>query len=58
MCRCRIWYQYGPYQVRDQENARAVVEVLEKHGWLKQVKGGGQVKGTMRREVWSIVKVP
>jgi len=49
-------YQYGPYQVRDQATARATVEVLEKHGWLKQVEGGAQVKGTMRREVWSIVK--
>jgi hypothetical protein len=51
-------YQYGPNPVHDQATAHAVVGVLVSHGWLKQVKGGGKVKGTMRREVWSIVKAP
>lgn len=48
-------YQRGPNGIRDQKRARAMVQILEEHGWLVPVRGGAAVAGTKRRDVWRIV---
>jgi hypothetical protein len=49
-------YQRGPRPIRDQRTARKVVEILQDHGWLEPVAGGGEIAGTRRRDAWRIVK--
>jgi hypothetical protein len=49
-------YQRGPRAIRDQATAWRIVRILESHGWLKRIAGGGKVNGTARRDVWRIVE--
>jgi hypothetical protein len=49
-------YQRGPGAIRDAKLARALVRVLEDHGHLVAVDGGGPVRGQHRREAWRLVK--
>ncbi|MEY9189155.1 YfjI family protein [Bradyrhizobium ottawaense] len=48
-------YQRGPNFVASRRAALELVRVLEAHGWLRKVSGGGVVAGERRREVWCIV---
>lgn len=48
-------YQGGPNSIRDKRTAARLVGILEDHGYLHRVDGGGIVKGHKRREVWRIV---
>jgi hypothetical protein len=49
-------YQLGRAGVRDNATAKKIVRILEDHGWLRPVPGGGHVAGVKRREVWQIVR--
>ncbi len=49
-------YQLGPPGVRDNATAKKIVRILEDHGWLRPVPGGGHVAGVKRRQVWEIVR--
>jgi hypothetical protein len=49
-------YQRGPRPIRDQRTARKIVEILQDHGWLEPMAGGGEVDGVRRKEVWRIIK--
>lgn len=49
-------YQLGPNQIRDKATAARIVGILEEHGWLRPVLGGGVVAGQRRREVWRIFR--
>jgi hypothetical protein len=50
-------YQKGPSRVRNQQEARRVVSVLEDHGWLLQMERAEIVNGKKRNEVWRIRRV-
>ena len=47
-------YQLGPSAVRDKRSALALIGVLEDHGRIRKVKGGANVAGQYRREVWEV----
>ena len=47
-------YQNGPRAIRDKKTAKRIAKILEDHGWLSRVKGGAEVRGVTRKEVWSI----
>jgi hypothetical protein len=47
-------YQRGPYAIRDKATAAKVVNILDDHGWLTQVKGGAVVGDVRRKEVWRL----
>ena len=48
-------YQKGPRSIRDKQTAKKVVKVLEDHGWLTKLEGGGHhVAGRTVREAWRI----
>ncbi len=49
-------YQMGPTQFSTAGDAKKAVGVLEQHGWLERVDGGGHVKGQRRRDVWRIMR--
>ena len=51
-------YQRGPNAIPDARTARKLVGILEDHGWLFRVAGGGVVKGQRREELWQIMRVP
>ncbi len=48
-------YQTGPGAIRDKATAAKMVGILEDHGWMLPVTGGGTVNGKRRREAWRIV---
>ena len=47
-------YQRGPEGLRDAKTARRIVKLLEEHGWLQPIPGGGEVNGIHRREAWGV----
>jgi hypothetical protein len=47
-------YQRGLNAIGDKRTAARIVGVLEDHGWLERVEGGGVVAGVSRREVWAV----
>ncbi|WP_226699345.1 DUF3987 domain-containing protein [Qipengyuania gaetbuli] len=47
-------YQKKYAGLKNATDARRVVGVLEKHGWLVPIKGGVEVEGTHYNEAWSI----
>lgn len=47
-------YQYGPSEVRDAGHARALMLLLEEHGWVKAKLGGALFQGKLRKEAWEI----
>ncbi len=49
-------YQRGPRAIRDAKAARAVVDVLDAHGWLERCAEPVTVAGQKRREAWRIVR--
>jgi hypothetical protein len=49
-------YQRGPNAIRDQKTARALVKILEEHGWLIRIPPGAVVSGQHRREAWQIIR--
>ena len=49
-------YQLGPNAIRDQRTAARLVQLLEEHGWLSKLEGGGTVAGKRRKDAWRIVK--
>ena len=46
-------YQRGLNAIGDKATAARIVGILEDHGWLTRVEGGGVVAGR-RRDVWAI----
>ncbi|WP_372922416.1 hypothetical protein [Roseovarius sp.] len=48
----------GPNPVRESPKARAALGILEKHGWLSALEAGTVVRGSARKEAWTIVKCP
>lgn len=46
----------GPNALRESPRARAVLGILEKHGWLVRLESGAVIRGAARSEVWAIVK--
>ncbi len=51
-------YQRGPNSIRDKDTARNIIGILEDHGWLIEIPGGGVVNGVRRQEAWRIRPVP
>jgi hypothetical protein len=47
-------YQRGPRIVRDRKTASKLMEALTEHGYLREVKGGAEVNGRMRRDVFEL----
>ena len=50
-------YQRGPGSIRDSKLARCLVDILAAHGWLTPIKGGMEIDGKYRREVWEVASV-
>jgi hypothetical protein len=50
-------YKDGPYSIRDKATATKVLNILEDHGHLVRIKGGTEIDGAHRRDVWRIVQV-
>lgn len=48
----------GPNPLRESPKARAALGILEKHGWLSTLEAGTVVRGSARKEAWTIVKSP
>ncbi len=48
-------YQRGPNSIRDVKGARALVSILEEHGWLRRLPEGTKVKGKQRKEAWEVI---
>jgi hypothetical protein len=48
--------QFGPNPLRETPKARAALGILEKHGWLTPLEAGVVVRGSVRKEVWRIVR--
>ncbi len=46
----------GPNPLRESPKARAALAILEKHGWLVPLEAGAMVRGSARKEAWSIVR--
>ena len=46
----------GPNSLRETPKARAVMKLLEKHGWLAPLDAGTVVRGSARSEAWRIVR--
>ena len=42
--------------MRETKAARAILQVLESHGWLVPLPPGALVRGTARKEAWRIVR--
>jgi len=51
-------YQSTLNAIRDKQTASKIVKILEEHGWLIKVEGGGEIKGVRRKDVWKIIKEP
>lgn len=49
-------YQRGLNAIGDAATARRLAKILEAHGWFLPVKGGMEIDGHPRREVWKVVK--
>ena len=49
-------YQRGPVTIREKAKAKAVVSILEDHGWLHPVANGATINGQFRRDAWLIVE--
>jgi hypothetical protein len=49
-------YQRGLNSIGSRDVALELVRILETHGWLVKIPGGGDVNGEHRRDVWRIVK--
>lgn len=47
-------YQRSLNAISDKKTAISIVKILEDHGWLVRVNGGGVVSGTRRKDVWQI----
>ena len=45
-------YQMGPNSLRDANTARKLMKILENHGYVTPIKGGMEIDGKKRREVW------
>lgn len=48
--------QHGPNSLRESKVARAVLTVLDKHGWIVRLPEGEVIRGSARKEAFSIVK--
>jgi hypothetical protein len=49
-------YQNGPSRkIRSRAEAHRTLTLLEEHGYLRRLEGGGVVAGTRRRDVWEVV---
>ena len=48
--------QSGLNALRETRTARAVMQVLEHHGWLVFLPPGAVVRGAARKEAWRIVR--
>lgn len=48
-------YQFGPNCIRDADAARAAMETLKRHGWVRSVEGRQKVNNQMRSEVFAVV---
>lgn len=49
-------YQFGPNAIRDAKKARAIMAVLEEHGWLIPLDDGTVIDGRHVKEAWTIVR--
>jgi hypothetical protein len=49
-------YQFGPNSIREAKVAKAMVLILEDHGWLERIPDGMEIDGTYRRDVWRVIK--
>lgn len=49
-------YQRSLNAIGDKSTASRIVTVLEDHGWLVKLPGGGEINGTRRKDVWRIVR--
>ncbi len=49
-------YQHGPSKVRNQQEARRIVALLEDHGWLSEIEGSNVVNGKKRNTAWRIMR--
>ena len=43
--------------LRESPQARAALELLEKHGWIVPLEPGTEVRGASRKEAWRVVRV-
>lgn len=48
-------YQRSLNRINNKKIAQDLVLILEDHGWLVKVEGGGEISGQLRRDVWQIV---
>lgn len=48
-------YQRSLNRINNKKIAQELVFILEDHGWLVKVRGGAEISGQLRRDVWQIV---
>ncbi len=48
--------QMKPKRARLSGKARAIVSILEVHGWLLKLDGSSEIGGRVRRNVWKLVE--
>jgi hypothetical protein len=49
-------YQYGPGSIRDAKTAKRLIAIVESHGWIMRIKGGKEIEGVHRKDVWAICR--
>lgn len=50
----RAVYQYGPNAIREKKKAQQILDILEKHGWIRRIPGGAEIDGAHRKEAWEV----
>lgn len=50
--------QHGPNKLRDTQQARTTLTLLEKYGWIVRLVDDSVVRGSFRKEAWRIVRTP
>lgn len=48
----------GPGRLRESPKARECLQLLQQHGWLKELQAGTRVRGRARMEAWRIEREP
>ncbi len=48
-------YQVGPVPIRKKAAAKAIIAILLDHNQIRQIRGGAEIDGQLRREVYEVV---
>ena len=54
MITVRDLVQYGPNRLRETKRLKALLAILEAHGWVTKLAEGTEVGGVPRKQAWKI----